>query len=72
MLDNNSCRDKGNQEGETRRGLTLPFDSDRRVLPDGGARSELVVQVAPATRPLLQEQRSPEASRRSGRQNQVR
>ena len=68
MLDNNSCREKGNQEGETRRGLTLLFDSDRRVIPDGGARSELVVQVAPARRPLLQEQRSPEASSRNGRQ----
>ena len=39
MLDNNSYREKGNQEGETRRGLTLLFDSDMRVLPDGGARA---------------------------------
>jgi hypothetical protein len=38
MVDNNSCREKGNQERETRRGLTLLFESDRRVIPDGGAR----------------------------------
>ena len=72
MLDNNPYREKRNQEVETRRGLTLLFNSDRRVLPDGGARSELVVQVALARRPLLQEQISPEASRQNGRQNQVR
>jgi len=62
--------EKGNQEGETRRGLTLLFDSDRRVLPDGGAR--VGVQVAAARRRLLQVQTSLEASSPNGRQNQIR